>query len=119
MDGEAGTQAGDEIELTGRLISDEGPALPPTDAVWEQTRMSPAALLSRWHDIEFDGERIAVYRQYATSDDPTGGLVATELSAISSPARSQRTFARPYGVWCSAEAKSKPSRGCGSIRRRA
>ncbi len=72
--------------LTGRVISDEGPQLPPSDDVDEMTRMSPAALLSRWHDTEIDGERIDVYRPYLTSDDPIAGLVETELTAISSPA---------------------------------
>ncbi|MFT4229512.1 MAG: SURF1 family protein, partial [Microbacterium sp.] len=61
------------VALTGRLISDEGPAVPPRGAdPQEQTRMSPAALLSRWHDI--DG--LAVYRSYLTSAEPFGGLDA-------------------------------------------
>ncbi|WP_396658444.1 SURF1 family protein [Microbacterium sp.] len=64
--------------LTGRLISDEGPAVPPRGAdPMEMTRMSPAALLSRWHDI--DG--IEVYRPFLAVTDPLGGL-----DAISSPA---------------------------------
>lgn len=80
--------AGGPVTLTGRLISDEGPALPPAGAdPLEQTRMSPAALLSRWH--EPDGSPVAaidVYRPYLTSSDPTGGLVDAGLDEISSPA---------------------------------
>lgn len=64
-------------QLTGRLIADEGAVLPPQDDPFQLTRMSPAALLSRWHDV--DG--LAVYRQYLTSDEPLGGL-----TDISSPA---------------------------------
>ena len=79
---------GEPATLTGRIISDEGPALPPTGAdALEQTRMSPAALLSRWH--EPDGSPIApidVYRPYLTSTDPTGSLADAGLEPISSPA---------------------------------
>ncbi len=68
------------VELTGRLISDEGPQPPPQGAdPQELTRMSPAALLGRWHDIA----GLDVYRPYLTSAEPLGGLVA-----ISSPAPS-------------------------------
>lgn len=66
------------VELTGRLISDEGASLPPSGAdPFEITRMSPPALLSRWHDIA----GLDVYRPYLTSTEPLGGL-----EAISSPA---------------------------------
>ena len=41
------------------------------------TRMSPAALLGRWHDVE----GLNVYRPYLASAEPFGGL-----DAISSPA---------------------------------
>jgi hypothetical protein len=41
------------------------------------TRMSPAALLSRWHDIE----GLDVYRAYVAAEVPQG-----PLDAISSPA---------------------------------
>jgi surfeit locus 1 family protein len=68
--------------LTGRLISDEGPAVPPHDDPMELTKMSPAALLSRWHDI--DG--LDVYRPYLTSAKPMAGL-----TAISSPAPDERS----------------------------
>ncbi|QEW04768.1 SURF1 family protein [Microbacterium lushaniae] len=66
------------VEISGRLISDEGPALPPPGADPEEiTRMSPAALLSRWHDTE----GLSVYRPYVTSWEALGGL-----DDISSPA---------------------------------
>jgi len=66
------------VEISGRLISDEGPALPPPGADPEEiTRMSPPALLSQWHDIE----GLSVYRPYITSWVALGGL-----EEISSPA---------------------------------
>lgn len=67
-----------DVTLTGRIISDEGPALPPAGApITEMTRMSPAALLGIWHDVE----GLDVYRAYLTSAEPLG-----DLAAISSPA---------------------------------
>ncbi|MCT9818954.1 SURF1 family protein [Microbacterium sp. W1N] len=71
-----------EVALTGRIISDEGPALPPRDDPDEMTRMSPAALLSTWHDIE----GLDVYRSYLTSAEAFGGL-----EAIHSPAPNERS----------------------------
>ena len=66
------------LAITGRLISDEGPVLPPKDGdPLTLTRMSPAALLSRWHDIE----GLDVYRAYIAAEVPQG-----PLDAISSPA---------------------------------
>jgi surfeit locus 1 family protein len=65
------------VALTGRVISDEGPGLPPGTDPFEMTRMSPAALLSRWHDTG----GLDVYRPYLTAAEPLGGL-----TAISSPA---------------------------------
>ena len=41
------------------------------------TRMSPAALLAQWHDIE----GLDVYRPYLTSGEPTAGLVAIHSPA--------------------------------------
>ncbi|BDV29826.1 SURF1 family protein [Microbacterium terricola] len=64
--------------VTGRLISDEGAALPPAGAdPWTMTSMSPAALLAQWHDI--DG--LDVYRPYLASEQAEAGLID-----ISSPA---------------------------------
>jgi SURF1 family len=66
------------LAITGRLISDEGPVPPPKSGdPMTLTRMSPAALLSRWHDIE----GLDVYRAYVASEVPQG-----PLDAISSPA---------------------------------
>ena len=73
--------AGIPLGITGRLISDEGPVPPPDDADPQTlTRMSPAALLSRWHDIE----GLDVYRAYVASEVALGGL-----TDISSPAPAQ------------------------------
>lgn len=70
--------------LTGRIISDEGPALPPDGAAaTEMTRMSPAALLGQWSDIE----GLDVYRPYLVADIETTGLaLPDDLVAIDSPA---------------------------------
>ncbi|SFR94858.1 SURF1 family protein [Microbacterium sp. cf046] len=66
------------LAITGRLISDEGPVLPPQSGDPQTlTRMSPAALLSRWHGI--DG--LDVYRAYVASEVAQG-----PLEDISSPA---------------------------------
>jgi cytochrome oxidase assembly protein ShyY1 len=66
-----------ETEVTGRLINDEGSAVPPAADPWDIERMSPASLLSRWHDIE----QLDVYRPYLASVSAPAGLVD-----ISSPA---------------------------------
>ena len=58
------------VDLTGRLIADEGPLVPPHDDPFVLNRMSPPALLGRWHDV--DG--LAVYRPYLTSAETLGGL---------------------------------------------
>jgi cytochrome oxidase assembly protein ShyY1 len=66
------------LAISGRLISDEGPVLPPKSGdPLTLTRMSPAALLSRWHDIE----GLDVYRAYVASEVAQG-----PLQDISSPA---------------------------------
>lgn len=78
----AETGAADPVTLTGRLISDEGPGLPPRGAAaTEMPRMSPAALLSVWHDTE----GLDVYRPYLAAVDPSAAG-ETDLVAISSPA---------------------------------
>jgi hypothetical protein len=72
------------LAITGRLISDEGPVLPPkTGDPLTLTRMSPAALLSRWHDIE----GLDVYRAYVASEVPQGSLdpISSPAPAESSP----------------------------------
>lgn len=79
-------------ELTGRLISDEGPRVPaPGAPLTEMTSMSPAALLGWWSPVD----DLAVYRPYLVADftaiaplTPPDGLVAidspapTELSSV-------------------------------------
>lgn len=83
------------VELTGRLISDEGPAVPPAGADPQtMTRMSPAALLSRWHDTE----GLDVYRPYLTSAEPLGGL-----TAITSPAPDEGSNVNWLNIFYAAE----------------
>lgn len=66
------------VDLAGRIIPDEGAVAPPRGAdAQELVRMSSAALLSRWHDIE----GLDVYRPFLVPDRAFGGL-----AAISSPA---------------------------------
>ncbi|MGC5172986.1 SURF1 family protein [Microbacterium sp. DT81.1] len=87
--------SGDSLQLTGRLISDEGPVLPPPGAdPQEMTRMSPAALLARWHDIE----GLDVYRPYLTSDEPLAGL-----ESISSPAPAEASPVNWLNIFYAAE----------------
>jgi hypothetical protein len=83
FEGEVAASGGAPVELVGRLISDEGPAVPPRGAdPLELTRMSPAALLSRWSETE----GLSVYRPYLLAD-ATGGFPDTAgIRAISSPA---------------------------------
>jgi hypothetical protein len=83
------------ITVTGRLIADEGPAQPPpgTDP-HTMTRMSPAVLLGRWHDI--DG--VAVYRPYLASQTAIG-----PLDAIDSPAPDERSRVNWLNIFYAAE----------------
>ena len=75
----AGEQA-QPLELTGRLVADEGPQLPPAGADPQtMTTMSSAALLGQWHEIT----DLSVYRPYLVSNSATDGL-----TTISSPAPS-------------------------------
>lgn len=83
------------VSLTGRLISDEGPVVPPRGAdPQELTRMSPAALLSRWHDTE----GLDVYRPYLTSAEAEPGL-----EAISSPAPVEGSSVNWLNIFYAAE----------------
>jgi hypothetical protein len=78
QDAAAAGAADTPLAITGRLISDEGPVLPPkTGDPLVLSRMSPAALLSRWHDTQ----GLDVYRAYIAAEVPQG-----PLDAISSPA---------------------------------
>lgn len=74
---------GTVIEVAGRIISDEGAVVPPRAEPFLLTRMSPAALLSRWSDI--DG--LSVYRPYLASTTAMGGLddIASPAPAEGSP----------------------------------
>jgi hypothetical protein len=72
LERDAAAQTPEQVTVTGRLISDEGPLLPPRGSDPQtMTRMSPAALLSRWHDIE----GLEVYRPYLASEVAPGPLV--------------------------------------------
>ena len=63
--------AGADAEITGRIISDEGAALPPADEPFALSKMSPAMLLGQWHDVE----QLSMYRPYLASVDAPDGLV--------------------------------------------
>ena len=83
------------VDVTGRLISDEGPFPPPADADPQtMTRMSPAALLGRWHGVE----GLDVYRSYIASAAPFGGL-----TAIASPAPDERSNVNWLNIFYAAE----------------
>lgn len=83
------------VDVTGRLISDEGPQPPPAGADPQtMTRMSPAALLGRWHDVE----DLEVYRPYLASTEPFGGL-----TAISSPAPEEQSNVNWLNIFYAAE----------------
>ncbi|WP_307364615.1 SURF1 family protein [Microbacterium murale] len=69
--------AGTEATITGRVISDEGTSLPRTDDPFGMDRMSPAMLLSQWHDTE----QLSVYRPYLASVDAPEGLVDIDSPA--------------------------------------
>jgi surfeit locus 1 family protein len=75
---EADAAASASHTITGRLISDETPGLPPRDGDPQTlTRMSTAALLGQWHDVD----QLNVYRPYIASIEPQG-----PLEPIASPA---------------------------------
>ncbi len=83
LSAEAPGAATTPLAVTGRLISDEGPRLPPRGAdAQTMVRMSPAALLSRWHDT--DG--LSVYRSFVVSEVAQG-----PLTDIDSPAPEQNS----------------------------
>ena len=88
------TADGSEVAVSGRIISDEGPRVPPQTDPEQLDRMSPAALLSRWHDIE----QLHVYRPYLASTTATAGLVD-----ISSPAPAELSPVNWLNVFYAAE----------------
>jgi hypothetical protein len=64
-DASAPDAADTPFTVTGRIISDEGPVLPPRGSDPQtMTRMSPAALLGQWHDVQ----GVSVYRPYLASE---------------------------------------------------
>lgn len=71
---------GDEVELTGRIISSEDPSDPDPADPHRIGAMSSAALLAHW-DVEG-----AVYRPYFVANDATGEITDAGLETISSPA---------------------------------
>ena len=79
---ELNSDAGEQVTVSGRIISDEGPGVPPHDEPTLLPRMSTAALLSLWHDAE----QLDVYRPYLASTEASAGLVD-----ISSPAPDERS----------------------------
>ncbi|WP_127474365.1 SURF1 family protein [Microbacterium sulfonylureivorans] len=81
--------------VTGRLISDEGP-VPPPDGADPQTltRMSPAALLGRWQDV--DG--LEVYRPYLASE-----AASPPLADIASPAPEEGAGVNWLNIFYAAE----------------
>lgn len=83
-----------EAEITGRIIDDEGAAVPPRAEPYRLTLMSPAALLSRWHDV--DG--LSVYRPYLASTEAPEGLVD-----IISPAPVEKSPVNWLNVFYAAE----------------
>ncbi|MEV7609811.1 SURF1 family cytochrome oxidase biogenesis protein [Microbacterium sp. NPDC089320] len=87
--------AGDaEASITGRIISDEGPSVPPRDDPQRMDRMSTAALLSHWHDVE----DLDVYRPYLASSTATAGL-----TDISSPAPEEQSPVNWLNIFYAAE----------------
>jgi len=69
-----------DVELTGRIISSEDPAVPGREDPHAIGAMSSAALLAVW-DVEGD-----VYRPFFVANDATGGIAEAGLHEISSPA---------------------------------
>lgn len=65
------TAAGTEADITGRIISDEGTALPPTNDPFAMSKMSPAMLLGQWHETE----ELSMFRPYLASTTAPTGLV--------------------------------------------
>lgn len=83
------------VEVTGRLISDEGPSVPPSGADPQTlVRMSPAMLLGRWHDIT----DVSVYRPYIASQTAIG-----PLDDIASPAPDERSRVNWLNIFYAAE----------------
>lgn len=85
---------GSEVAVSGRIISDEGPRVPPRSDPAELSRMSPAALLSVWHDID----ELEVFRPYLASTTASNGL-----ADIASPAPAEISPVNWLNVFYAAE----------------
>ncbi len=85
---------GSVVEMSGRIISDEGPAVPPRDDPTRMERMSTAALLGFWHDTE----QLDVYRPYLAATTALGGL-----DDIASPAPAEQSPVNWLNVFYAAE----------------
>lgn len=86
------------MTLMGRIISDEGPAVPGRgQSPYEIPRMSPAALLGVWHDIE----GLDVYRPYMTS--ATVPFDGTGLREIHSPPPAEAETVNWLNIFYAAE----------------
>lgn len=95
LDAEASAVGAPSVTVTGRLISDEGPVLPPAGADPQTlTRMSPAALLGQWHDIE----GLAVYRPYLAAE-----VAPSPLVDIASPAPAEASNVNWLNIFYAAE----------------
>jgi surfeit locus 1 family protein len=95
LEADAESRDAGPVEVTGRLISDEGPSLPGKNADPQaMTRMSPAVLLGRWHDVE----QLEVYRPYLASAEASGGL-----DDISSPAPDELSTVNWLNIFYAAE----------------
>lgn len=95
LERQAGADPAAVVEVTGRLISDEGPSVPPAGAdPLTLMKMSPAMLLGRWHDIE----NVDVYRQYIASQTAIG-----PLDDIASPAPDERSRVNWLNIFYAAE----------------
>ena len=94
------TEAGNTTDVMGRLISDEGAQLPPRGSdPFTMTRMSPAALLGQWHDVE----GLFVYRPYLAMLDPGATAEEAGLVPISSAAPDESSTVNWLNIFYAAE----------------
>lgn len=90
----AQAERGAEVQVAGRIISDEGPSMPPADDPTRMDRMSTAALLSVWHDTE----QLDVYRPFLAATTAQAGLID-----ISSPAPDEMSPVNWLNIFYAAE----------------
>jgi hypothetical protein len=95
LEQDASAAASTPVTVVGRLISDEGPVPPPRSADPQTlARMSPAALLSRWHDTQ----GLEVYRSYVAAESAPSGL-----SDIHSPPPAEGSSVNWLNIFYAAE----------------